>query len=153
MPELIMLCGIPTSGKSTFSKDPKYKDYVRISSDDILQEIAKNKETTYDAVFSKYINIAQKAMMKLLKNAVKDGKSIIWDQTNIDVKQRYEKLKFIPKEYKKTAVYFIIPLKDAIQRNKQREGKTIPPEVIESMCKKFQIPSIKEGFDQVIKGN
>jgi len=43
MPELIMLCGIPTSGKSTFSKDKKYKDYVRISSDDILDEIAKKQ--------------------------------------------------------------------------------------------------------------
>jgi tRNA uridine 5-carbamoylmethylation protein Kti12 len=25
--ELIMLVGVPTAGKSTFSNDPKYKDY------------------------------------------------------------------------------------------------------------------------------
>lgn len=148
-----MLCGIPTSGKSTFSKDPKYKDYVRISSDDILQEIAKQKKTTYNAVFSKYINVAQKVMMKLLKNAVREGKSIIWDQTNIDIKQRQEKLKLIPKEYQKTAVYFIIPIKEAIERNTKRDGKVIPPDVIENMCKKFQVPTTKEGFDTIIKGN
>jgi predicted kinase len=151
--ELIMLVGIPTSGKSTFSNNPKYKNYVRVSSDDILQEIAKEKKASYNAIFESNIRFAQIAMMKVLRNAIEDGKSIIWDQTNLTKKQRREKIKQIPAHYKKTAVYFIIDLKTALERNTTRPGKVIPPEVLERMIKQYELPTLEEGFDQIIKGN
>ena len=150
--ELIMLVGIPTAGKSTFSNDKKYKDYIRVSSDDILQEVAKERQQSYNTVFKGNIRFAQIAMMKVLRKAIEDGKSIIWDQTNLTKKQRKEKLKHIPAHYKKTAVYFIVDLKTALQRNTQRPGKVIPPEVLERMIKEYELPTNEEGFDQVIKG-
>jgi predicted kinase len=153
VPEVIFLIGIPTSGKSTFSSVGLYKDYVRVSSDDILQEIAKQKEASYDSIFRKNIRFAQIAMIKVLKKAVKENKSIIWDQTNLTRKQREEKLKYIPPHYKKTAIYFIVDLETALKRNKQRPGKTVPPEVLERMIKEYELPTMDEGFDSVIKGN
>ena len=63
------------------------------------------------------------------------------------------KLRLIPSEYTKIAVWFAIPLQEALQRNTQREGKVIPPDVLERMYREFEIPSLKEGFDQVIHGN
>jgi predicted kinase len=151
--ELIMLCGIPTAGKSTFSKNKKYKNYVRISSDDILDEIAKQRETTYNAIFAKNIGFAQKLMMKNLRSAIEQGKNIIWDQTNITPKQRIEKLKMVPSDYYKVAVWFMIPMKDALTRNLQRHGKIIPPEVIQKMYHDFEIPTLYEGFNEIIRGN
>lgn len=103
--ELIMLVGVPTSGKSTFSNQQKYSKYVRISSDDILQEVAKERQQSYNTVFKANIRFAQIAMMKVLRKAIEDGKSIIWDQTNLTRKQRREKLKHIPAHYKKTAAW------------------------------------------------
>ena len=152
MPEAIFLVGVPTSGKSTFSNDKKYKDYVRISSDDILQEVAKERQQSYNTVFKANIRFAQIAMMKVLRKAIEDGKSIIWDQTNTSKKQRKEKLKHIPAHYKKTAVYFIVDLKTALQRNKQRPGKVIPPEILERMIKEYELPTLEEGFDEIIRG-
>lgn len=152
MPEMIMLCGIPTSGKSTYSKDPKYKDYIRISSDDILDEIAKKQEKSYSAVFQKNIQLAQRAMLIVLRNAIKQQKNIIWDQTNTTAKMRMEKLGMVPKNYTKKAIWFGVSLKDALIRNTKREGKIIPPDVIERMHKEFEIPSTKEGFDEVKQG-
>lgn len=152
MPEAIFLIGIPTSGKSTFSSKPKYQDYVRVSSDDILQEIAKERQQSYNTVFKGNIRFAQIAMMKVLRKAVEENKSIIWDQTNITKKQRREKLKHIPAHYKKTAVFFVIPLETALKRNTQRPGKVIPPEVLERMIKEYELPTLEEGFDEVIKG-
>jgi len=70
MPEAIFLVGIPTSGKSTFSNQQKYKDYVRVSSDDILQEIAKEKKQSYNTIFKGNIRFAQIAMMKVLRKAI-----------------------------------------------------------------------------------
>jgi predicted kinase len=150
--ELIMLVGVPTAGKSTFSNDPKYKKYVRVSSDDILQEVAKERQQSYNTVFKGNIRFAQIAMMKVLRQAIEDGKSIIWDQTNLTKKQRREKLKHIPDTYKKTAVYFIVDLKTALQRNTQRPGKVIPPEVLERMIKEYELPTNEEGFDTIIRG-
>ena len=147
-----MLVGIPTAGKSTFSNDPKYKKYVRVSSDDILQEVAKERQQSYNTVFKGNIRFAQIAMMKVLRKAIEDGKSIIWDQTNLTKKQRREKLKHIPAHYKKTAVYFIVDLETALKRNTQRPGKVIPPEILERMIKEYELPTNEEGFDTIIRG-
>jgi predicted kinase len=147
-----MLVGIPTAGKSTFSNDKKYKDYVRVSSDDILQEVAKERQQSYNTVFKGNIRFAQIAMMKVLRKAIEDGKSIIWDQTNLTKKQRRDKLKYIPDYYKKTAVYFVVSLETALKRNTQRPGKVIPPEILERMIKEYELPTNEEGFDTIIRG-
>jgi predicted kinase len=152
MPEAIFLVGLPTSGKSTFSNQKKYSKYVRVSSDDILQEVAKERQQSYNTVFKGNIRFAQIAMMKVLRKAIEDGKSIIWDQTNTSKKQRKEKLKHIPDTYKKTAVYFIVDLETALKRNTQRPGKVIPPEILERMIKEYELPTLEEGFSQVIRG-
>ena len=152
-PEAIFLVGIPTSGKSTFSSNQKYRDYVRVSSDDILQEIAKERQQSYNTIFQANIRFAQIAMMKVLRKAVEENRSLIWDQTNLTRKQRKEKLKHIPAHYKKTAVYFVIPLETALKRNTQRPGKVIPPEVLERMIGEYELPPLEEGFSQVIRGN
>jgi len=152
MPEAIFLVGVPTSGKSTFSNQKKYKNYIRVSSDDILQEVAKERQQSYNTVFKGNIRFAQIAMMKVLRQAIEDGKSIIWDQTNLTKKQRREKLKHIPDTYKKTAVYFVVSLETALKRNTQRPGKVIPPEVLERMIKEYELPTNEEGFDTIIRG-
>ena len=152
MPEAIFLVGVPTSGKSTFSNQKQYQNYVRISSDDILQEVAKERQQSYNTVFKANIRFAQIAMMKVLRKAIEDGKSIIWDQTNLTKKQRREKLKHIPDTYKKTAVYFIVDLETALKRNTQRPGKVILPEILERMIKEYELPVLEEGFDEIIRG-
>lgn len=157
MSELIMLAGIPTSGKSTYAKKLKKMDYwgnaVVLSTDNYIQKIAEEQQKTYNEVFDDYISEATDFMWEQLKFAIHEGRDIIWDQTNLTKRTRKEKTSHIPKVYHKTVVYFEINLKEALERNKHREGKMIPESVLKTMYHSFEIPNNTENFDVIERGN
>lgn len=155
--ELILLCGVPTSGKSTYVKtllsQPYWERAVVLSTDDYIQRVAEKRGKTYDEVFKSTINKATAAMNLQLKFAIHEGRDIIWDQTNLTRKTRKQKTSRVPNTYKKRAVYFEIGLKDALERNKHREGKFIPESVLKRMYHSFEIPNNTENFDSIERGN
>lgn len=155
MPELIMLCGIPTSGKSTYVKKLKSMKYwenaVVLSTDDYIEEYAKRVGQTYNEVFDDVIPDATRELELQLNMAKENGKDIIWDQTNLSIKTRKKKLAKLPSYYRRNAVYFEVPLEDALERNKHREGKFIPESILKRMWHQFEIPTRNEDFDYVEK--
>lgn len=155
MPELIMLCGIPTSGKSTYVKKLKSMKYwenaVVLSTDDYIEEYAKRVGQTYNEVFDDVIPDATRELELQLNMAKDKGKDIIWDQTNLSIKTRKKKLAKLPSYYRRNAVYFEVPLEDALERNKHREGKFIPESILKRMWHQFEIPTRNEDFDYVEK--
>ena len=154
---LIMLCGLPTSGKSTFvSKllnDPAYKNSVVLSTDSYIEKVAQQMNSTYNDVFEDTIEEANRQLELTLIEAKDRGKSLIWDQTNLTPKTRKKKLSKIPSSYARIAIWFDITLDEALMRNQQRPGKMIPENVLKSMGEQFVSPSCDEGFDVVIKEN
>lgn len=154
-PVLVMLCGVPTSGKTTYVNEHEFdkSDYVLISTDYFIDHAAKLLFMTYDAAFSDHIAWATQQMEYILGASVSQDKNIVWDQTNLTPKTRKQKLKKIPNHYKKVAVYFEIGIEEAMIRNQQREGKIIPPSTLLSMCRSFVIPTSEEGFDQIHKAS
>ena len=153
--ELIMMCGIPCSGKSTYIRrgtenTDVFDEYVILSTDDYIEEYAKANDKTYNEVFDEAIQEATTRMYKDLELAIQRGKSIIWDQTNVSRKSRIKKLKKVPDTYTKTAVVLPISLEDAIIRNSQRANKFIPRSVIHRMYHQFEIPTEDEGFDVIM---
>lgn len=155
--ELIMLCGIPTCGKSTYVKNlltqPQWKDAVVLSTDNYIEKVAEEQGKTYDDVFKSTISEATDFMWEQLKFAVFEGKNIVIDQTNLTPKTRKQKLARVPSDYRKRAVYFEISLKEALERNKHREGKCIPESVLKTMYHSFEIPNNTEDFDSIERGN
>lgn len=155
--EIILLCGVPTSGKSTYAEKLKKMDYweqaVVLSSDNYIQKVAEEQQKTYDDVFKNTIGEATEFMWDQLKFAIHEGLDIIVDRTNLTQKTRKQFLSRIPNYYRKTAVYFEIGLKEALERNKHREGKIIPEKVLKSMYHSFEIPKNTENFDFIERGN
>ena len=155
MPELIMLCGIPTSGKSTYVEKLKKMKYwenaVVLSTDSYIEEYAKRVGQTYNEVFDDVIPDATRELELELNMAKDKGKDIIWDQTNLSVKTRRKKLLKLPSFYRRNAVYFEVSLEDALERNKHREGKFIPESILKRMWHQFEIPTRNEDFDYVEK--
>ena len=155
MPELIMLCGIPTSGKSTYVEKLKKMKYwenaVVLSTDSYIEEYAKRVGQTYNEVFDDVIPDATRELELEFNMAKDEGKDIIWDQTNLSVKTRRKKLLKLPSYYRRNAVYFEVSLEDALERNKHREGKFIPESILKRMWHQFEIPTRNEDFDYVEK--
>lgn len=153
--ELIMMCGIPCAGKSSYIRrgienTDVFDEYVILSTDDYIEQIAQENNSTYNEVFDDVFSEANSKMYQDLDLAIQRGKSIIWDQTNISRKSRMKKLKKIPGEYTKTAVVLPITLEEAIIRNSQRANKFIPRSVIHRMYHQFEMPTEDEGFDVIM---
>ena len=154
MPKLYMLIGVPGSGKSTWyskfvteaTKGPHNLCYI--STDMIIDLVARSQGKTYDQVFHDNIKNAEKMMYESVMDAVQDGCDIVWDQTNLNRKSRAKKLIMIPDHYEKIAVYFPTP-DDLDQRLANRPGKTIPYHVMKSMLSSLEYPQHDEGFDVI----
>ena len=151
MPEFIMLCGVPTSGKSTYAS--KQEGYVVISSDRHIEEYAKVQGKSYNEVFDDFIEEALFLVDKELENALNNNENIILDQTNLNKKSRYKKLHKVQDNYKKTAVYFEVSKDEMLKRNHTEDrGKVVPQRVLLQMYEAFKVPSYDEGFDEIING-
>lgn len=150
-----MLCGIPTCGKSTYIEKLKkldyWKDAVVLSTDNYIEKIAKEHNTTYNEIFEDCISEATRQLEITFIEAKDKGRNIIWDQTNLSVKVRRKKLSKVPSFYARGAVYFEISLEEALKRSKHREGKFIPESILKRMYHQFEVPTINEGFDYVEK--
>jgi predicted kinase len=153
MPKLLMLSGIPTSGKSTYVKQLKkteeWRQAVVLSTDDYIEGEAMTLCRTYNEIFEETIQEAQRALEQDLKNAIRSGLDLVWDQTNLTSKIRKKKLKIVPRSYTRECAYFITTLEEALKRNKTRDGKFIPESVLKQMHSQFETPTINEGFYDV----
>jgi predicted kinase len=154
-PEMVMLVGLPGSGKSTYiAQLKKHKNYVVISTDDILEQIAKDSGISYSDAFNSYYKESEKKMFIHLRQAINKKQNIIIDQTNMTVGSRSRKLGLVPNSYTKIAVVFSVDSAELQRRldNREKEtGKRIPSSVIKSMREAYQEPTKSEGFAEIIK--
>lgn len=144
-----ILCGTPASGKSTWTKNviAGNKDVVVICPDTIRGELSGNEAD--QSVSGRAFQLARERMEEALKN----GKSVIIDATNMYRKTRKDWID-IAKKYsaKAIAVVFEVTEQTAIERNAKRAsegGRNVPTHVIQAMLAKYQTPSQGEGFDEV----
>lgn len=161
MPKFIMLCGLPCSGKSTFANiiQQEFKSRggtcVIASSDNYIEFMAQQHGKTYNDVFKQYIKMGQDHVNNLVQRAAfaREQENIIWDQTNLDSSTRHNRAALIPSGYQKICVSFDEPMHVILERNKNRPGKFIPENILESMQNKYTMPTIHEGFNIICRYN
>lgn len=151
---LLMLVGIPGSGKSTWARDfvlanPRY----RIVSTDALRARLYGDE----AVQGDWLRIWQQVMTQWHQAiaAIHQGEleGVIYDATNARRRHRREAIAaarqagFSPI----TLVWFDMPLSVAIERNQGR-SQPVPVDIIAAMHRQLQgaPPSLHEGVDRVL---
>lgn len=156
--KLIMLVGIPYSGKShwvrnyqTSQKDFQWPPKHRvISSDKIITDIAYQYGYTYGEAFKHLADFAMFECSNAARNAIDAGLDVIWDQTNLTRKSRAKKLALFDKLYTKEAVVFPCPSQSIINaRREMRPQQNINDQVIGGMRDTFEMPTLDEGFNVI----
>lgn len=155
-PTLLMLVGLPGSGKSTFIKElaEMYNSLLLpttvVSTDNYIDLIAMERMKTYNDVFQDVIDEATRHAKQSVIDGVKNGHHIVWDQTNLTIKGRKSKLAMIPYTYFKKAVVVCCSSEERWNhRLVDRPGKVIPSHVLTNMMKGFEMPTTAEGFDVI----
>lgn len=150
-PILVMLVGIPASGKTTVRKtivERTLSKVCYISLDEIhniIAQLDENKGVDFGTIRSKAINVGQDVFELFLAT----GLDIVIDATNLTVKSRKKWLNKA-KDYLKIAYVLDYDLEECIERNSMRsEIEKVPEHVIRAMHSRFEMPTMTEGFDEV----
>ena len=151
MLKVYVLVGVPAAGKSTWVKNQTLtNDYIYISTDHHIEAQAAKLDATYNEVFAEFMPTAIDMMIDDVVNARETGKDIIWDQTSTTIASRKKKFNML-KRYTHIAVVFPTPSRDELDvRLSGRPGKHIPKNVVDSMIERFQMPTINEGYSEII---
>lgn len=143
-PKLILLVGIPGSGKTTYAKEYAriYDNTVHLSSDLIRAELYGDESTQGDPV--KVFGLMQKRAV----DALKGGKSVLYDATNMTRKDRAGIIAACPRHAQIEAHIIWAPIETCVERDTNRD-RTVGRAVIDKMLKRFQAPYFDEGFDDI----
>ena len=140
-PLLIIMVGLPGSGKSTKAKElAKAYDCEILSSDNIRQELlgSESDQSQNDKVF--------RLLYQRMNQLLSEGKSVIIDATNTTMKARKRILSECRVDCTKEAYLMVPHIKDCIERDFLRD-RSVGEEVIYKFERSFQCPQYFEGFD------
>lgn len=140
MKKIIITQGLPASGKSTWAKDMcrQNNDIMRVNKDDIRAMISLPYSSQLEKTVIKLRNT-------LIEEALRTGKSIIVDDTNLNPIHVNDISKIVAyhnsyfnDHYQVEVKYFDVSLKEAIRRDSERTGSAhVGKEVIEKMFNNY----------------
>ena len=143
LPIFEMLVGLPGSGKSTYANKYTSFEKVVVSSDAIRGELFGDENCQRDPsrVFDE--------MKKRTRAALKEGRNVVYDATNLSSKKRIGMLKNLEGiPCIKAVTVFVVPFEVCVMRAQERERK-VPRSVILKMMKQFEFPWWFEGWDKI----
>ena len=145
-PACYWMIGISGSGKSSVAKQiSEEKNAIIFSSDSIRKELYGDERIQGNP--NEVFNILHKRAI----NSLKLGFSIIYDATNLSLKNRakfFNLLKDKRVHANHHAIVMSKSVKMCIEDNKKRD-RIVPEEIIRSQVKKFNMPFFEEGFKTI----
>jgi tRNA uridine 5-carbamoylmethylation protein Kti12 len=135
---LIILCGLPASGKSTFARN--LKSFLEMNSNQEVMIIDPDKirNELYSGTFDpRKENLVKKKNLKKIRKALKKGFIAISDDLNYYTSMRHD-LKEVAEKRKVPfyIIYISTPVEQCIIWNDAR-GKSVPSNVINNIYEKF----------------
>lgn len=156
-PLLVMLVGMPGSGKTTTAV--RLAGAIRsrgrvcriVGTDAYLEAEAARRGLSYAAIFAQEFRNAEAFMWMQAKEAIARRISVVWDQTNLTVKARHQRLRLFPRDYLCIAAVMATAEDEARRRNAARgPGRAVPACVYDRMLAELHLPNADEGFQMFI---
>ena len=146
MSKLIMMVGVPGSGKSTWVKMNKTDEMLWVSRDAIRFARLKDDEDYFaheSEVFKEFV--------WQIADGLAEDKTVIADATHLNKKSRARVLNKVRKFADEIeAVVLDTDLETAFERNDQREGRAwVKHGIIRRMWFSMEMPEENEGFDKI----
>lgn len=142
-PKLILMCGIPASGKSHIAKSMADNDTIVLSSDSIRLELlgSENCQDNNQLVFNTLYHRAKEHLI--------NGKNVIIDACNINRKDRHRTLSnFQGMDIYRSCIVSVTLPEICIERDIAR-GRTVGKSVINKFLYRFEVPMEFEGFNRI----
>ena len=147
MNKLIVMCGLPGSGKSYHAN--KYKEQAPdteiVSSDAIREELWGDANSQQDN------KLVFELMLCRTVAALKAGHDVVYDATNLNAKGRKSTLASIRQHVDCEAILVFVAC--SISECKRRQGmrdRKVPDEVIDRMVRHFEAPWYNEGWNNIL---
>ncbi|MBW9222158.1 AAA family ATPase [Methanothermococcus sp. SCGC AD-155-C09] len=142
---LIILVGLPSVGKSTFSKKLSKELYFKGIDNIVLgTDIIRECFPVWDSKYEKYI---VDTTYQLIDSALKEFYVIV-DDTNYYNSKRKDLINIANKNNKNyVIIYLTAPIDVLIERNRKR-GEKVPTDLIIDMSNKFDEPGRKYSWDK-----
>ena len=132
--ECVILIGLPASGKSTF-----FRERFAGTHDHVSKDLLRNNRRP------------QRRQDQLIAESLASGRSVVVDNTNPSVAVRAPLIAIARKHGAEVVGYFFpTEARDALRRNRAREGSARVPDVaIFTVRKRLEAPAKDEGFDRL----
>lgn len=138
---IIVLCGLPASGKTTLSQQLATEHSAKLYHYDEFKKGSKPIESkqTHQRLYNQ------------IKQDLLQGYDVVLDDLHTHLEWREPLLSAIQDiPCKKTLIVMMTPLEECIRRNAQRQGQArLPDSVIYHLSRRYQPPSLEEGWDDI----
>lgn len=169
MSVVIVLCGVPGSGKTTMrnkllDESCNWSDATWtnnnshigiISNDDVVTMLSDKASKSYEEGWKKYIDDAEKISDNLFKYYLLKGMDVIVDMTNVTRSKRQKLINYCNHYGNDPYIYCMdltgVKKKTILERAEARTDKKIPLEVITAMYDRLDKPKDDEGFTGIVK--
>lgn len=148
MASLVLMMGVPGSGKTTYAKKMMGDYDIYVSRDEIRFGLVREDEP----YFSKEDEVLQTFIRTINDALLIAQRYVIADATHLNMGSRAKILKNLHNKPDSVyVVYVAVSLQTALERNAQREGRALVPESsIKNMYKSISLPRKEEGIDMTL---
>lgn len=144
-PTLWVMCGLSGSGKSTIAKQlaQEHENTVIVSSDSVREELTGDYEN------QDHNEEVSKIFHKKIRENLENNKNVIADATNLTIKSRRATLEHT-KGMDIERICYIIPKPFAqCKIDNQNREHPVPNEVLDKQIRRFQVPFMEEGWNDI----